>query len=80
MKRTRPGMGRIPGPGPHVAVVYPFLQEVPLGRWTELPGDEGYRTSMPSSLRGCKGVAPDEIAKALEGVAQRGGARIPQES
>jgi len=42
-------MGRIPGPGPHVAVVYPFLKETPLGRLTELPGDEGYKRSLPST-------------------------------
>jgi hypothetical protein len=47
MKRKRPGMGRIPGPRPNVAVVYPFLKEAPLGRLTELPGDEGYKISMP---------------------------------
>ena len=40
-------MGRIPGPRPNIAVVYPFLQETPLGRLTELPGDEGYKISMP---------------------------------
>jgi hypothetical protein len=29
-------MGGIPGPLQNVAVVYPFLKEVPLGRLTEL--------------------------------------------
>jgi hypothetical protein len=48
--KQRPGMGRIPGPRPNVAVVYPFLQEAPLGRLTELPGDEGYKISMPCGM------------------------------
>ena len=50
MKRKRPGMERMPGPRPNVAVVYPFLQEAPLGRLTELPGDEGYKRSMPCGM------------------------------
>ena len=50
MKRKRPGMGRIPGPRLNIAVVYPFLQEAPLGRLTELPGNEGYKISMPCGM------------------------------
>src|SRR5215467_15117511 len=50
----RPGMGRMPGPRPHVAVVYPFLQETPLGRVTEIPSDEGYKRSMPCGRTECK--------------------------
>ena len=50
MKGKRPGMRRIPGPGPHVAVVHPSLQEAPLGRLTELPGAEGYKISMPCDM------------------------------
>ena len=54
MKRKRPGMGRIPGPRLNVAVVYPFLQETPLGRSTELLDDEGYKRSMPCGRTECK--------------------------
>src|SRR5262250_1183781 len=53
-KPKRPGMGRMPGPRPNVAVVYPFLQEAPLGRVTERPGDEGYKISMPCGRTECK--------------------------
>src|SRR5262245_5434635 len=50
----RPGMGRISGPLQNVAVVYPFLQEAPLGRSTERLGDEGYKRSMPCGRTECK--------------------------
>src|SRR5215831_12675305 len=53
-KRQRPGMGRMPSPLQNVAVVYPFLQETPLGRVTELLGDEGYKRSMPRGRTECK--------------------------
>jgi hypothetical protein len=42
------------GSRPHVAVVYPFLQEAPLGRVIERPGDEGYKRSMPCGRTECK--------------------------
>src|SRR6516165_10113350 len=48
-------MGRIPGPLQHIAVVYPFPEEVPLGRLTERPGDEGHKINMPSRHREGKG-------------------------
>src|SRR5262245_42569367 len=48
-------MGRIPGPVPQVAVLSPFLQEAPLGRLPEIPGEKGYKRSMPSGMTECKG-------------------------
>jgi len=54
VKRTRPGMGRMPGPGLHVAVVYPFLQAAPLGRLIALPEEEGYKISMACGMTVCK--------------------------
>src|SRR5215471_13472215 len=47
-------MGRMPSPLQNVAVVYPFLQEAPLGRVTEFPSDEGYKRSMPCGRTECK--------------------------
>jgi hypothetical protein len=51
MKRKRPGMGRIPGPGPTIAVVYPFLKET-LSPGIEQRASSGCGTQMMASRRG----------------------------